>query len=300
MKYDVIIIGAGIAGITAALYLKRANKKVLIIEKSIPGGAINKTSSIKNFPGINEISGPDFATNLYNQLISNKIDLLFKTVLDIKILKKGQQVILNDQKLTSKYLIIATGKENRKLNVPNEKELTGHGISYCALCDGTFFKGLDVAVIGSGESAIKEALYLSDLCNRVTILVKYATLKCQNYLLKEVNNRNNVVFEYNSVVTSFVENDKKLDSILYQQNNVSKELKVKGAFIYIGSTPNIFANLDLKLDNNYIVVDKNMATSIDGIYAVGDVIKKDLYQLVTASSEGAVAASSIIKELNAL
>ena len=297
-KYDCIIIGGGIAGITAAIYLKQANKDVLLIEKSAPGGILNKISTIKNYPGLPGISGPDLAYNLYSQVKSMNVEILLDTVLNIKHLKNSNKVILKDQELSCKYLILATGKEPRKLNLEHEDELVGKGISYCALCDANFYKDKEVAVIGAGESALKEALYLANICSLVTIINKYDYFKCKEDIVKEIEKKNNIQVLYHSFIKSLEKDNNCLTGITYEQDQKIKELPVSGVFVYIGSTPNIFGNLKLELDKNYIKVDNNMQTNIETIYAVGDVIKKDLYQLVNAASEGMIAATNIIKNLN--
>lgn len=297
-KYDCIIIGGGISGITAAIYLKQANKEVLLIEKSTLGGVLNKISTIKNYPGNPGISGPDLAYNLYKQVIDLKVEVLADTVINIKHLKTCNKVILKDKELTCKYLILATGKEPRKLNLEHEDELIGHGVSYCALCDGFFFKNKKVAVIGAGESALKEAIYLSNICSMVTIINKYNYFKCKDDIVKEIENKDNIQISYNSFIKSLNTNSNKLESITYLQNEKIINLDVEGVFVYIGSTPNIFGSLKLDLDKNYVKVNSNMETNIDTIYAVGDIIKKDLYQLINASSEGMIAATNIIKKLN--
>ena len=297
-KYDCIIIGGGIAGITAAIYLKQANKDVLLIEKSAPGGILNKISTIKNYPGLPGISGPDLAYNLYSQVKSMNVEILLDTVLNIKHLKNSNKVILKDQELSCKYLILATGKEPRKLNLEHEDELVGKGISYCALCDANFYKDKEVAVIGAGESALKEALYLANICSLVTIINKYDYFKCKEDIVKEIEKKNNIRVLYHSFIKSLEKDNNRLTGITYEQEQEIKELPVSGVFVYIGSTPNIFGNLKLELDKNYIKVDNNMQTNIETIYAVGDVIKKDLYQLVNAASEGMIAATNIIKNLN--
>lgn len=298
MKYDVIIVGAGIAGMTAALYLKRSNKNVLIIEKSMPGGAINTASTVKNYPGIKEVTGPEFSMLMYDQLKENNIEILFDTVKDIKVENDKKIVILNDQELEAKFIVIATGKENRKLNLPLEDELRGKGVSYCALCDGPLFKDKCVAVVGTGDAAVEEAIYLASICKKVTLLAKYNYFKCQDHLLNELLNTKNIDIKYESMVCELKEKDNKLDSIVYKNNDELFELKVDGIFIYIGSSPNIFSNLNLELEDKYIKVNDVMETTIKGIYACGDIVKKSLYQLVTASSDGAICATNIIKELN--
>lgn len=298
MEKDVVIIGAGIAGMTAALYLKRANKNVLLIEKGMPGGAINTTSSVKNYPGIKMISGPEFSDMMFDQLKENGVEIKFSTVIGIEDAGDIKIVKLPNVDIECKFIIIATGKEVRKLGVPNETELTGRGVSYCALCDGPLFKDKEVAVVGTGDSALEEALFLSNICKKVTILAKYDYFKCQDHILKDVKNTENIEVLYSSMVQKFNESGGRLVSLDYKKGDAIYNLEVDGAFIYIGSTPNIFANIDLELDGNYIKVNDLMETSIKGIYAAGDIVKKSLYQLVTASSDGAIAATSIIKELN--
>lgn len=295
---DVVIIGAGISGITAALYLKRANKDVLLIEKGMVGGIINKTSSINNYPTISNITGPDFSNLLLDQLMSNNIDIRFATVISVENEENKKIVRLKNETIECKYVILATGKENRRLGVPMEEELSGHGVSYCALCDGPLYKDKDVAVIGTGTAALEEALYLADICKKVTILAKYDYFKAEEALVNDVKKKANIKVLYSSMVTRFVGKDNKLISLEYVHNNKKSKLKVEGAFIYIGSTPNVFSELKLELENNFIKVNDKMETSVKGIYAVGDVIKKDVYQLVTATNDGAVAANNIIKELN--
>ena len=297
-KYDCIIIGGGIAGITAAIYLKQANKNILLIEKSAMGGILNKISNIKNYPGSLGITGPDLATNLYNQVKSMDIEIILDTVINIKHLKNNNKVILKDKELTCKYLILATGKEPRKLNLEHENELIGRGISYCALCDSVFYKNKKVAIIGAGESALKEALYLSNICSHITIINKYDYFKCKEDIVKEIEKKDNIEILYHSFIKELKSKNNKLSSIIYMQDDNNHELEIDGLFVYIGSTPNIFGSLKLELDKNYIKVNSNMETNIDTIYAVGDVIKKDLYQLINAASEGMIAATNIIKKIN--
>lgn len=298
MNVDVVVIGAGIAGMTAALYLKRANKNVLVIEKGMPGGAINTASTVKNYPGVSTVSGAEFSMLLYNQMKENNIDILFDTVRDIEISDDKKIVKLKNKDIACKMIILATGKENRKLNLPNEEKLTGHGVSYCALCDGPLFKDKEVCVVGTGDSALEEALYLSTLCKKVTILAKYSTFKCKEEHFEDVKQTSNIEIIYEAMIQELIEKDGKLDAIVYKKDNELISLKTSALFIYIGSTPCVFSNLPLDLDNNYVKVNEFMETNIKGIYACGDIVKKSLYQLVTASSDGAIAATSIIKELN--
>ena len=298
MEVDVVVIGSGIAGVTAALYLKRANKKVIIIEKGMVGGAINTASTVKNYPGVVSVTGPEFSMLLFDQIKENNIEILFDTVKDIEIEEDKKIVKLKNKDIITKFIVLATGKENRNLNLPNEEKLTGHGVSYCALCDGPLFKDKEVCVIGTGDSALEEALYLSTLCKKVTILAKYNYFKCKEEHLDAVKATKNIEILYESMTQELIEKDGKLDAIVYKKDNQLHTLKTDGIFIYIGSTPNIFGNLPLDLDKNYVKVNEFMETNIKGIYACGDIVKKSLYQLVTAASDGAIAATSIIKELN--
>lgn len=297
MKKDVVIIGAGIAGLTAALFLKRANKEVIVIEKNMPGGAINTTSSVKNYPGIPFVSGPEFSMLLIEQAEKNEIEIKYSTVIGIENNEKTKKVILPDSEIECKYIILSTGKETRKLGVEGEQELTGHGVSYCALCDGPLYKEKNVIVVGTGTSALEEALYLSNICKTVTIMAKYNYFKCEDSLKKEIEQKENIKVMYETFITK-INGETKVESVDYKNDENINNLKIDGIFIYIGSTPNIFANLNIELDGNYIKVDENMKTSLDGIYACGDNVKKNLYQLVTAASDGAIAATSVIKELN--
>lgn len=290
--FNCIIIGAGISGITAAIYLKRANINVLLLEKEMPGGQINKTYKIENYPGFSSIDGPTLAQNLYDQIKQLEIDYRYGNVETIKI-KDNQKVIKTDiGEYTCDYLIIATGRVPRKLNIENEQKLIGHGISYCAICDGSFFKDETVAVIGGGNSALEEALYLSNICKKVIVLYRKDNLRADQILQDQAKEKENIEIRYNSVPTKFIEENNQLSGI---EINNTKILKVSGAFIYIGYEPNneILKDLLLEYEDNYIIVNQKMETNIDGIYACGDIIKKDLYQLTTATSEGAIAAMSI-------
>lgn len=297
-RYDSIIIGGGIAGITAAIYLKHANKKVLLIEKSAMGGTLNKISKIENYPGFKMITGPDLAYNLYEQVKENEIEILLDTVIGIENKDDVNVIKLKGKELISKYLILATGREARKLNLENEDRLLGRGISYCALCDGPFYRNKNVCVIGAGDSALLEALYLSNICSHVTIINKYAKFKGKESLLEDVLNKENITILYESKTKSLNMEDNILKSITYVKAEKEIELETSGVFVYIGSTPNILTIENLELDGNYIKVDEKMQTSINNIYAIGDVIKKDIYQLTNAASEGMIAATEIIKKLN--
>lgn len=293
-NYDCIIVGAGIAGITAAIYLKRANKNVLLLENSVPGGQINKTSNVENYPGFTKIDGPTLAMNLLDQVENLNIDLKYEEVIDIKK-EDSFKVQTNNSLYESSYVIIATGRKPNLLGLDNERELIGKGISFCALCDGNFYKDLDVCVVGGGDSAFEESLYLANVCKSVTIINRSDKLRASNILQEQVKAKENIKVLFNEEITKINTIDNKIVSVTLKNS----ELPCNGIFVYIGSTPSLeyLKKLDINLDNNYIIVNENMETNIAGLYAVGDVVKKTTYQIVTAASDGAKAASRIIKNM---
>lgn len=286
-KRSVVIIGCGIAGMTAGIYLKRAGIDTLIISDNAPGGVLNNIPSIENYPGYEKISGPDLAMNIYNQVKSIDIPVLFKGITSIDMDKK----IINDSILYD-YLIIATGRKGNVLGLDNEKELIGKGVSLCALCDGFFYKDKEVIVVGGGNTALTDALYLSSLCKKVTIVYRRDSFTSFKYLIDRVNNTKNIDVLFNSTLTSYNIDDKNmLKSVCIND----KEVTTDGVFLAIGSTPNgeLF---DVNKENGYIIVDSKYNTSVNNVYAVGDVIKKDIYQLVTASYDAVEASYDIIRK----
>lgn len=286
-KRSVVIIGCGIAGMTAGIYLKRAGIDTLIISDNAPGGVLNNIPSIENYPGYEKISGPDLAMNIYNQVKSIDIPVLFKGITSIDMDKR----IINDSILYD-YLIIATGRKGNVLGLDNEKELIGKGVSLCALCDGFFYKDKEVIVVGGGNTALTDALYLSSLCKKVTIVYRRDSFTSFKYLIDRVNNTKNIDVLFNSTLTSYNIDDKNmLKSVCIND----KEITTDGVFLAIGSTPNgeLF---DVNKENGYIVVDSKYNTSVNNVYAIGDVIKKDIYQLVTASYDAVEASYDIIRK----
>ena len=288
-EHKVVILGSGIAGMTAGIYLKRGGLDVLVVEDNIPGGVLNEIPSIENYPGYEEISGPDLAMNIYNQLTKLGVKILNKKITSIDL---NNKIINNNIKY--EYLVIATGRKSRMLSLEHEKELLGKGISTCALCDGFFYKDKKVAVVGGGSSSLTEALYLSKICKEVIIIHRRDKLTSDKYLIDKVNSTKNIKVLYNSNITKYNQNNNKLTSVII---NNKDNLEVEGVFLAIGSTPNSEL-FNVNKDNNYIIVDSNYMTNIDKVYAIGDVIKKDYYQLSTASSDAVVAASNIIKREN--
>lgn len=290
---DVIVIGAGVSGMTAALYLKRANKNVLVLENSAPGGQLTQIPSIENYPGFLEISGPDLAMNIYNQLNSIKVDYKYGKVISIKKENNKFTVITDREEYKCNNVIIATGRTPRKLGLENEEKLFGRGISYCALCDGNFYKDLDVAVIGGADSALSESLYLSNIARKVYIIYRKDNFRAQEYLIERVLNKDNIIPIYNSNVTEYILENDKIKGVMLENGF----LEVSGVFIYIGFEPNTEIVKDLcTLENGYIKVNNNLETSLEGMYAIGDVIAKNTYQIGTAIGEAVACANAIINK----
>lgn len=285
-KYKVVIIGSGIAGMSAAIYLKRGGIEPVIIENNVPGGTLNVIPNIENYPGYINVSGPDLAMNIYNQVNNLNIKYIFRNIWKIDLEKK-----IIDDDIEFDYLIIATGRRHRLLNLDNEDKLLGRGISTCALCDGSFYKDKEVIVVGGGSSALTESLYLSGICKKVTIIHRRDKFTAEDYLIEKVLNTKNIKIIYNTNIVSYNIKDEKIVSVTLDNK---KKVKTKGVFLAIGSTPNSEL-FDVKKENDYIITDNNCKTNLDFVYAVGDVIKKNVYQLTTASSEGSIAASDIIR-----
>ena len=297
--YHTVIIGSGVAGMTAAIYLKRARKDICILENGVPGGQITLASSVENYPGFSSITGSDLALNIYNQVLNLGVTYKYTKANQVKVENDFITVITDKEEIKCKNLIIATGRAPRKLEVTLEDRLVGSGISFCATCDSSLYKDKKVAVVGGGTAALEEAIYLSKICNNVTLIQRRDTFSATDALVNDVKNTKNITILTNRTVKEFKVNDNKLSGIVLEdkQNN-QEEITVDGCFEYIGQVPNtkIFENLDILDDKGYVNVDKNYQTKISGIYAAGDCVKKDLYQVVTACSEGAIAANNIIKQ----
>ena len=292
--YDIIIVGAGPAGLTSALYARRAGKKVLVLEAKTYGGQIINTSSIENYPALPNVSGFDFATNLYNQVKALDAEIKFETVIRIE---EDKTVVTNKDKYQAKSIILATGAENRKLNLDKEAELVGKGVSYCATCDGNFYKDKIVAVNGGGNTALEDAIYLSNLAKKVYLIHRRDEFRGEQKYLEELKKKDNVEFILNANVIKLNGEDR-LESIDIKQNDEVKTIDIDGLFIAVGQEPKneIFANL-INLNNGYIDSIDGVHTNVDGIYVAGDTRVKELRQLTTAVSDGAIAATTAIKEM---
>lgn len=299
--YDIIIIGAGPAGMTAAIYACQARKKVLLLEKEAFGGQILKADKVKNYPGYEEISGFDYSNKLYSQVKKLNPDIKFEEVLQIKNNIKDKEVITLKGNYISKSIIIATGAESRKLGINNEDRLLGKGISYCATCDGMFFKDKIVAITGGGNNAIDEAIYLSNIVEKLYVIYRRKEFRIEATNLNELKEKDNVEFIMDSNIID-IKGKEKLESITIL-NNTSKEessLDINGLFIAIGHIPvsSICNNLIDLDEKGYIISDETCKTNIEGIFVAGDIRIKDIRQLTTACSDGTIAALQACKYLS--
>jgi len=293
--YDLIIIGAGTAGLTAAIYALRANKKVLVLEAKIYGGQIINASKIENYPGIPSISGAEYAMALYNQVKELGVELKIETVLRID---KEKNVTTNKGTYQAKAIIIATGAEKRKLNIQDEEKYVGRGISYCATCDGNFYKNKTVAIVGGGNTALEDAVYLSNLASKVYVIHRRDTFTGEERYIDELRAQTNVEFIFNSNVVK-LNGEKRIESIDVKNNNGDvTTIDIDGLFIAIGQEPKneIFADLIELNQSGYIKSKDGVHTNIDGIYVAGDAREKEVRQLTTAAGDGATAAVTAIKE----
>lgn len=287
---DIIIIGAGPAGMTSAIYAKRAGYNPLVLEKNTYGGQIINSSEVANYPGIKKIDGYTFATKIYEQLKELKIDIKHEEVLNIEKNDKTINVITNKNEYECKSVIIATGLEKRKLNIENEEKFIGKGISYCATCDGAFFKGKDVAIVGGGNTALEDGIFLSNYCRYVYLINRSENFKAERNLLDIFKQKNNT-----EIITS--ENIKKLigeDNLEKIELESGRVLDIKGLFIAIGQIPNCNFNI-IEKENGFIKSNEECITNIPGIFVAGDIREKKVRQIVTSVSDGAIAAINAVK-----
>lgn len=290
--YDIIIVGAGTAGLSAAIYGVRAGKKVLVFEAENYGGQIINTLEIENYPGIKKVSGYEFATNLYQQTIDLGAEIKFEKVIKIQAEEDVKKVVTEGGEYLSKTIILATGAKNRPLGLEKEKELIGKGISYCATCDGAFYKGKAVAVNGGGNTALEDAIFLSAYCSKVYVIHRRDTFRGEERLLQSLKNKSNVEFVLNSNITELI-GEEVLEGVVVKDTKTDQEktISVSGLFIAIGQVPNnsIFANL-IELDQSgYIVGREDCKTNAQGVFVAGDTRTKSVRQLATAASDGAIA-----------
>ena len=291
--YDIIIVGAGPAGLSAAVYGLRAGKSVLLLEKESYGGQIINTPEIENYPGIKKISGYEFAENLYQQAVDLGAEIVFEAVTAIETEEDIKKVFTAQNEYLCKTVILATGATHRKLGIEREEELIGKGVSYCATCDGMFFKGKDVAVAGGGNTALQDALFLSNYCRKVYLIHRREEFRGEKRLEAALREKDNIEFVLNCQVTA-LNGEKTLTSVTVRDKNTEKEkeLSVSGIFIAVGQEPQsqIVQNMIDTDEGGYIISGEECYTNCSGIFTAGDCRTKSLRQLAPAVSDGAVAA----------
>lgn len=292
--YDTIIIGSGPAGMTAALYAARSNLKVALIEQGAPGGQMNNTSDIENYPGYDLISGPELSMKMHEPLEKFGVENLYGIVTAIEDHGNFKKVLTDDNSYETKTVIIATGAKHRPLAVAGEETYNSRGVSYCAVCDGAFFRGQDLLVVGGGDSAVEEALFLTRFANKVTIVHRRDELRAQKVLQERAFANDKVDFIWDSVVKEIKGNDLKVTNVDIENVKTGQvnNYAFGGVFIYVGLDPvsSMVKELDITDEAGWIPTDDHMKTKVAGVFAIGDVRQKDLRQITTAVGDGAVAA----------
>ena len=296
--YDTIIIGAGPAGMTAALYAARSNLKVALIEGGLPGGQMNNTSDIENYPGYANISGPELAEKMFEPLENLGVEHLYGFVETVEDHGEFKKVVTDDQVYETRTVIVATGSKHRLLGVPGEEELNSRGVSYCAVCDGAFFRDQDLLVVGGGDSAVEEAIFLTQFAKTVTIVHRRDELRAQKVLQDRAFANEKINFIWDSVVKE-IKGENRVESVVIENVKTGQvtEQAFGGVFIYVGLDPvsDFVQELQIRDQAGWIVTDEHMKTSVAGVFAVGDVRQKDLRQVTTAVGDGAIAGQEAYK-----
>lgn len=302
--YDVIIAGAGPAGMTAAVYAARANMDTLMIERGIPGGQMANTEAVENYPGFESILGPELSNKMFEHAKKFGTVYAYGDIKEIKDGKEFKTVVCGSKEYKARTVIVTTGAEYRKLGVPGEKELAGRGVSYCAVCDGAFFKEKKLAVIGGGDSAVEEGTYLTRFASQVTIIHRRDQLRAQKILQTRAFNNEKVDFVWDTVCTKINGTDGKVSSLTLKNKKTGEEtdFPADGVFIYVGMNPlsQAVQALGITDEQGYIVTNEKMETRIPGIFAAGDVRQKELRQIVTATGDGSIAADNAQKYVEKL
>ena len=296
--YDIGIIGGGTAGMTAAIYGQRAGKKTIIIEGGAFGGQITSSSNVENYPGIASVSGSEFSMNLLDQAVKLGAETAMEQVTGIREDGSGKVIETAGKEYPCRSVILATGVTHRHLGVPNEERLTGAGVSYCATCDGMFFRGRDVAVVGGGSTALQDAEFLSNYCKKVYLIHRRDEFRGEDSIVKRLEGKENVEFILSATVKEII-GDQSVEGLALNNKKTEEEFKldVSGVFIAVGQIPKneIFADV-VKLDaDGFILAAEDCITSHPGIFAAGDCRTKEVRQLTTAAADGAVAALAACK-----
>lgn len=295
--YDTLIIGSGPAGMTAGLYAARSNLKVGIIEQGAPGGQMNNTSEIENYPGYDHISGPELSMNMHAPLEKFGVENIYGIVKSIEDAGDVKRVITEDTSYEAKTIILATGAKYRTLDVPGEEEYTSRGVSYCAVCDGAFFRNQDLLVVGGGDSAVEEAVYLTQFAKSVTIIHRRDELRAQKILQDRAFANDKINFIWDSVVKEIKGTDIKVSGVTVENVKTGElsEYEFGGIFIYVGVNPvtSMVADLGITDEAGWVITDERMMTPKAGIFAIGDVRQKGLRQIATAVGDGAIAGQGV-------
>lgn len=295
--YDVVIIGAGPAGMTAAVYTSRANLATLMIERGIPGGQMANTEEVENYPGFDTILGPELSTKMFDHAKKFGAEYAYGDVTEIIDGEEFKTIKSGTKEYKTRAIIITTGAEYKKMGVPGEKELGGRGVSYCAVCDGAFFKQKNLVVVGGGDSAVEEGVYLTRFADKVTIVHRRDKLRAQKILQDRAFANDKIDFIWNATVKEINEANGKVGSVTLQStvDGTESEFTTDGVFVYIGMLPltKPFESLGILNDAGYILANDNMETTIPGIFAAGDVREKSLRQIVTATGDGSIAAQAV-------
>ena len=295
--YDVIIIGAGPAGMTAAVYTSRANLSTLMIERGIPGGQLANTEDVENYPGFESILGPELSNKMFEHAKKFGAEYAYGDIKEIVDGKEYKTVKAGSKEYKARAIVISAGAEYKKIGVPGEKELGGRGVSYCAVCDGAFFKNKELVVVGGGDSAVEEGVYLTRFASKVTIVHRRDKLRAQSILQARAFDNDKIDFEWNKTVKEIHEENGKVGrlTLVDTVTGEEEEFKADGVFIYIGMLPlsKPFENLGITNEEGYIETNDQMETKVPGIFAAGDIREKSLRQIVTATGDGSIAAQSV-------
>ncbi|HWI49190.1 MAG TPA: thioredoxin-disulfide reductase [Rummeliibacillus sp.] len=295
--YDVVIIGAGPAGMTAAVYTSRGNLATLMLERGIPGGQMANTEEVENYPGFESILGPELSTKMFEHAKKFGAEYAYGDVTEIIDGEEYKTIKAGSKEYKTRAIIITTGAEYKKMGVPGEKELGGRGVSYCAVCDGAFFKNKNLIVVGGGDSAVEEGMYLTRFADKVTIVHRRDKLRAQKIIQDRAFANEKIDFIWNNTVKEVNEKDGKVGSVTLVStvDGTEQEVQADGVFIYIGMLPltKPFENLGILNEAGYIKTNAEMETSVPGIYAAGDVRDKTLRQIVTATGDGSIAAQVV-------
>ncbi|MBQ0104526.1 MAG: thioredoxin-disulfide reductase [Armatimonadetes bacterium] len=297
--YDMIIIGGGPGGLTCGIYAKRAEMDVVMLEKGFPGGQVMICDEIDNFPTQKGIKGMELATKFYEHAQALGLEVLYEEVTGIEKADNCIKIKSYDKEFFSKTVVISTGASPRKIGFRGEEEYFGKGISYCATCDGAFYKSKDVAVIGGGDTAVSDAIYLSKICNKVHIIHRRSELRAAKSLQTKASEKENIIIHWDSVPLEVmgenITEGLKIKNVKTEEESI---IDVSGIFVLAGTIPNTeFIHNFVRCNNGYIITDRNTETDIPGVFAVGDCADKPFRQIITAAADGALACFSAEKYL---